>query len=444
MRIDASFGARVLDAALRKGADLAEVYVKSSRNLSVEVKGRAVDAVESSIDFGYSLRVIREGRLGFSYATDMAEADVVVEQAVESSLWTEQDPFLDIPVKSAGRKAEVFDPAVSAVTETDAVSRALEVEAAALGADRRITKVRKASASFSATEILILNSRGVSESYEKTAAASQIMVVAEEAGDSQTGWEFEGSRFLADVSFGEVGRMAAERAIRLLGARKMAAVKAPVILENSVAVDFLGIFSVLLSAEAVQKGKSLLADRSGREVVSPGLSVVDDGSLPRRLGSRPVDDEGVATVRTELIRNGVLLGFLHNTRTAGKDSVQSTGNAIRHGFSSVPAVGPANLVLEADPAIVYKGPLTAVPEKCLLVTEAMGMHTANPVSGEFSIGVSGIWFEQGQARFPVKEAVVSGNILGFLQNVEAAGDDFRFFGNLGSPSLLIGPTDISA
>lgn len=446
MKIDREFGGRLLELAIKKGADLAEVYVKSYRSLLIEVKDQTVEAMESSISFGYSARVIRDSRLGFSYSTDPEELAVVVDNALQASRWTERDTYLELPEPLEAKRVEIYDSEIDSIREEDAIEKALLIERSALREDSRIKKIRKASGSFSRGEILILNSKGVDENYSSTTSIAQIMTVAEDGSESQMGWDFEGSRFLKDVSFENVGRNAARRAIQLLGARKISAIKAPVILDNSVTSDFLGIFVSSLSSESVQKGKSLLAGKIGQEVISSRINIIDDGLLPRKLGSRPIDDEGVATREKILIKEGVLLGYLYNIYTAKKDGVASTGNAVRRGFSDVPLVGALNLYIDAASRSDVMGmkEMVSAADKGLFVTEAMGVHTANPISGEFSVGVSGLWIENGEIKFPVKEAVISGNILDFFGKVEAVGDDLRFYGNIGAPSLLIGPTDISA
>jgi PmbA protein len=226
----------------------------------------------------------------------------------------------------------------------------------------------------------------------------------------------------------------------------MNAQKTPVILDKLVAVEFMGIFASFLSSENVQKGKSLLSGKLGKKVLSQKVSMIDNGLLPGKLGSRPIDDEGVSSREKTLIRGGTLLSYLYNTYTAKKDGVSSTGNAVRSGFSGLPSVGISNLYLEpvSKTDVISSGEICRTADKCLYVTEAMGIHTANPISGEFSIGVSGLWIEKGEIAFPVKEAVISGNILSFFENIEAVGDDLTFFGNIGAPTLLFAPTDISA
>jgi PmbA protein len=196
----------------------------------------------------------------------------------------------------------------------------------------------------------------------------------------------------------------------------------------------------------VQKGKSLLADRLGKKVISAKINLIDSGLLTGKLGSSPVDDEGVPSQEKTVIRDGVLRSYLHNTYTARKAGVPSTGNAARGGFSALPSVGVSNLFLEpvSGTSIIPKERLFAETGRGLYVTDAMGVHTANPISGDFSVGVTGLWIENGVVAFPVKEAVLSGNVLDLFEKIEAVCDDLRFYGNMGAPSIIIPGVDISA
>lgn len=451
MKTEREFAEGLLNIALKKGADEAEVYIKSSKGLSIEVKNQDIDALESSLSFGYSLRVIKDKRPGFSYSTDRGNIGSVVDNAVETARWADTDEFLELPdpelvsVSDSG-SVDIFDFRISSIGEDEAIKKVLILEKAAYEEDRRIKKIRKAMGTFTTANTVILNSKGITAEYSSTACTAHIMAIAEDGMDSQMGWDFAGSRFLSEVSFEDVGRNAARRALQILGSRRMNAQKAYVVLDNAVAADFIGIFASSLSSENVQKGKSLLSGRLGRHVISSKINIIDNGLLSGKLGSRPVDDEGVSSRGKTLIREGVLQGYLYNTYTAKKDGVLSTGNAVRGGFSSLPSVGITNLYIEAvsKSDVMELNELFNAMDKGLYIIEAMGAHTANPISGEFSIGVSGLWIENGEIKFPVKEAVISGNILDFFGRIEAVGDDIRFYGNIGAPGLLIGPTDISA
>ncbi|MEW5743871.1 MAG: TldD/PmbA family protein [Nitrospirota bacterium] len=445
--MDTLFAERLLDSALRRGADEAEVYLKRSKSLGIDVRDQKIDTLETSVTAGFCLRVIRDRRLGFSYSTAPDDAELVVERALEASRHTEPDDALALPVRSGpAPDLRVFDEAVPALPESEAIERVMLVEKTALDTDSRIRKVRKASGHFGTSDTYILNSHGVDVRYASSGCSAQLMVIAEEDGESQMGWDYEGSRFLSGVQFELVGRRAAQNALRLLGARKTTAVRGFVLLDSSVTTEFLGIFAAALSSESVQKKKSMLAGKKGAQVISTRLTVTDSGMIEGRLGSRPFDDEGVPTTSKRLIDSGVLTGYLYNTYTARKDNVASTGNAVRGGALSLPHVGPTCLVLESSSPERVAGfdRLVRAADRGLYVLETMGMHTANPVSGEFSVGASGVWIENGELRYPVKEAVISGTVLDLFQRVAAVGDDMRFYGNIGASSLLIEDIDISA
>jgi PmbA protein len=281
------------------------------------------------------------------------------------------------------------------------------------------------------------------------------------------GWDYSGSRRRSNVDIKAVGKEASRRAIELLGSRKISAVRVPVVLSTSVAVDFLEILSASLSSEAVQKQRSFLTGKIGQNIISGLIDIIDDGTMAWGTGTRPVDDEGVPALNKTLVSEGILRGYLYNTYTAKKDGVSSTGNAVR-GFKNLPGVGVTNLYIkpaqsqESVGATLSRDPYREVRSqksekknvenntlikslsRGILILGAMGVHTANPISGDFSVGISGLWIENGEAAYPVKEAVMSGNILDMFKKVEAVGSDLRFYGTTGSPSLLIGDMDISA
>ncbi len=443
--IDTSFAEKLLRMALREGADEAEVYVKTSSNLSLEVKDLQVDTLERAESVGYSVRVFKGRCLGFSYSNDPSNIEIVARDAVDTSQFTEPDENNGLPSGNTLSDVIVYDDAVVSLSEREVIDMVLSMERAAMKKDGRISKTRNASGSFSSAITKIVNSQGVNVEFSSTSCSASIMAVAEGNGESQMGWDYCGSRFLRDINFGEIGGTAALRALQALGAKKISSTKGFVLLDHSVAVDFLGILSSALSSEAVQKNKSMLAGKMGETVISPRLDVLDSALLNGKLGSKPVDDEGVASTQKTLIEKGVLKGYLYNTYTARKGRTISTGNAIRGGFSGLPTVGPTNLFISSssDEYVCDLAGLISKIDKGIYVTETMGMHTANPVSGEYSIGISGLWIENGEIAHPVKEAVISGNILQLFKNIILIGDEVRFYGNIGSSHLLAEDIDIS-
>lgn len=446
MKIDIDFAGDIMEKALRMGAEQAEVYVRTSRNLSIEAKNRVVDAFNSSLSSGYALRVIKNGRLGFSYANDVNDRDVVIHHALASSQHADKDDNLDLPEADDSADIEIFDTALEEIGEKDAIEKTLLLEKSARDNDRRIQKIRTACGTFTSSETAIVNSKHIRKKYRATSCTAQVMAIAEENGDSQVGWGFEGSRFLEDISFERVGISAAERAVQMLGARRIKGSRASVLLDNSVSAAFLGLFAASLSAEAVQKGKSLLGSKLNKQVLNSKLNMVDTGLLPRKLGSRPIDDEGVPQKEKHVVREGILQTYLYNTYAARKQVTQSTGNAVRAGFAALPSIGVSNLFIKALSLddIIQKSRMPETLRDGLYVFDAMGVHTANPISGEFSVGVTGLWIEKGKIKYPVKEAVISGNILDLFNNIEAVSDDLHFYGSIGAQSLIVSNVNISA
>ena len=434
----------IIKSALKKGCDLAEVFIKTAKGVSIEAKGGMVEALEASQDLGIALKVIRKQRLGFAFAVSPDEIEKVIDEAVQAAEWTGSDEYTDIPDNMPAQEVLIVDGEIKNIKEDDIINNALLLEESAVTFDKRIKKVRKASVGYGVGSTTIANSKGVNVTYESSYYSAQLTTLArDDNGDDQMGWYYKSSRKKGDIDLRSVGECASKRAIELLGSRRISAVRAPVILDPSVAVDFLDILSASLSAESVQKRRSFLAGKVGQRIISPLVDIIDDGAMAWGIGTRPVDDEGVPTANKKIVSEGVLNGYIHNTYTAKKEGVPSTGNAVRGSFKSLPGIGVTNFYIEraggkSDSSLVKS------LSRGILIVGAMGVHTANPVSGDFSIGISGLWIEKGEILYPVKEAVISGNILEMFKRVEDIGSDLEFYGSVGSPSILIGEMDISA
>jgi PmbA protein len=447
MTIDKDLARRLIAAALKRGAEMAEVYQRASTQLSVDVKDGAVDAAENANTYAYGLRVIKDSCPGFSFSNDPTDADRVLDVTFASCAHTNRDEALGLPEMASAPKVETYDRKVLEVSEKKAIEYAAQVEEGAKGFDKRMKKVRKSSASFRSSTIHITNSKGLEHEFSATSCAANIMAVAEDGDEAQLGWGFSVGRALSEVDFTKVGKDAARRAVQMLGAKRISSCKSPILFDSSVSAEFLSVLSSMLSAENIQKGRSLLKGKTGQSVISTSLSVIDNGTLSHGPGRRPFDDEGTPVQENILIKQGVLRGFMYDTLTANKDGVSSTGNAMRGGPQGIPTISSINMFFQAEGAASSPEPIEKLFSSLktgMYVTEAMGVHTINPVSGDFSVGVSGLWYDKGEPAHAVKEAVISGNILTLFQAVTGIADDMEFFGSIGSPSLLFEPLDISA
>lgn len=445
MKINRQLLEDIIKEALSNSAREAEVFALNSRTLNIEVKSQDIENIDISESTGYAIRVIKNHRLGFAYSTEPERYKEVVREAITTSKFTSEDLNITIATPSTFPEVNVFDEDISSIEQNRAIELVMSTEQAALEYDNRIKRIRKAGGSFTESEILIANSKGLSGSFKATSCTAHITLAAEESGEAQMGWGYDGSRRLSDIDFRRVGREAAERAISLLGAKRAKTCKTYVLLDTSVAAEFLSVLSSSFSADNVQKGKSLLIGKQGKKILSERINIIDNALVDYHLGSRPFDAEGVPSRQNTLVSSGVLQGYLHNLYTAKKASTLSTASAVRGGVFSPPSVGISNLYIQPSDdrfSNTYDELLKQMPGG-VVVTEAMGVHTANPITGEFSFGITGLWVEKGEIKYPIKEAAISGNMLDIFSRIVATGDEIRFYGKIGTPHLLIEGVDIS-
>ncbi len=431
----------VLERARARGASEVEVYGERSTSRRLKVYRQEVEQLTAAQRQGVGVRVFAGGAVGHAYGSDLTAAalDELVARAVDNAEVSDPDEFAVLPAPG-GAPADVhpYDERLSAATDERRIELAMSVEAAALAADPRVKTVEDTMYADGDGEVFIASTAGVRGSYRSNQCYAFAYVLAEQDGQVETGYSYTVGRALEDLDPEGCGREAAERACRLLGATKCASMKVPVVLDPFVSAAFFGVLSSALTADAVQKGRSLFAGREGQRVAGDLLQLDDDGVCADGLDSAPFDGEGTPCRRTPLIGGGVLQGFLYDTYTARKAGRGSTGNGVRGGYAGLPSVRPTNLVVggPATPLADIIGGL----ERGVLVTDAMGIHSgANPVSGEFSVGISGILIEDGQLAAPVREVTLAGDIISMLTHVTALGDDARWVpgGSIFTPSVVI-------
>ena len=436
--------AKIEQLLLGRSLDGYEIMLAASRNLSIEVREQKVDTFKCSQPVGAGLRVLKGQGMGFSFSTSMDDDDLVrmIANAVVGAETQTADEFNGFPPpRDYQVVAGMFDEGLSMVSEEEKIDRALELERLTLLADSRIKRLRKSSYGESSFEIFIRNSHGVEGGYRGTSVSSSVSAVAEENGDSQMGWDFGFSNFFSGVDVAQIARTAAAKATGLLGARRIATMRCPALLDNHVATEILEVLAPSFLAESVQKGKSLLAGRKGDIIFADGLRIIDDGLLPGGMSTSPFDGEGVPKQRTVVVEGGALQGFLYDSYCGRKDGVPSTGNAGRSGVKSPLRMGVNNFFI-GNGSTRFTELLKEI-DRGVLITEVMGMHTANPVSGDFSVGAAGFYIENGAVSYPVKGIAIAGNILELFRNVDGIADDLRFFGAIGSPALRLAVLDVS-
>lgn len=422
-----------------------EIMVGKSNSLSIEVKEGDVDSFKASEPVGVGLRLLRDNSMGFSFSTSFAPADLtaMIQNAAVSAGAQTPDSCCNLPTAPDRYPflQGMIDTELSAISKRDKVARALALEQLCLSQDKRLKRVRKATYSDSTFAVHLRTSTGIDAGYAGTSVSSSVAVLAEDHGDSQLGWDFAFSPRYDGIDITALATGAAHKAVRLLGARKIETLNCPVILDNHAVTEILEVLASSFLAENVKKGKSLLVDKCGSFIASPLVTVIDDGLRFEGAATSPFDGEGVPHQSTCLIRDGILQGYLYDSFWGRKSGYPSTGNGVRNGVKGLPHLGITNLFLEngtTEPGEMLRG-----IQRGVLLVNLMGMHTANPISGDFSVGASGFLIEQGEITLPVKEIVLSGNLLDLLNKVESVGNDLRFFGSVGAPSLRVSELAVS-
>jgi PmbA protein len=420
-----------------------ELYAADGTAATIEVRGGEVETFKSSRSQGVGIRIRRDGRIGFSFATSLADEAVsnAIAKAVAAAEATEPNEFAAFaPAGGALTPLDLSGAGPAGGTEAR-VEAALRIERAAMAADPRVKRVRKATYAESTGREWLWNVHGLRRSEQGTWFSASVLAIAEALGESQTGSEFAFGRSYAALDLDHVGREAGRRAASLLGGKGLPTGPRTIVFENGAVADLLGVLAGSFLAESVQRNRSLLAGKLGEAVSAPTVTLVDDGLDVRGSAAGSYDGEGVPRQTTPLISRGVLTGYLYDIETAARDHTRSTGNAGRGGFRGPP--GPSTSNLRLEPGSGSLDELCAEAGEGFLVTDLLGVHTANAVSGDFSLGATGFAIRNGRVAEPVRGVAVADNLLALLRRLSRVGGDFRYFGSIGTPSVIVPGVSVS-
>ena len=428
----------------RVGDEQVEAFAEERSTTEVEARVGAVEGLTFSASRGVGVRLIDGGRLGFAYAADPSPDEVVatVARARENAELATPDPFNALPEPRPFEPLDgLFSETLARLPTADKVEIALALERTATTVDPSVRRAETVRYADVVGNVAIASTTGVRAEDRGTGCWCLVVALAEQGSETQTGSSFRVSRRLEDLDPDHVALEAAERAARMLGAAKPVSARVPVVLDPFAASSFLGVLAGALSAEAAQKQRSPFAGSIGETIASEALTLVDDGRLLDGPAAAPFDGEGVPTQRTELITAGVLNGFLHNTYTANRGGTASTGNA-RRGYRATPGVGPANLfVLPGERSL---GSLLERADGGVLIQDVTGVHSgANAISGEFSVGATGLRISGGALGEPLREMTIASTVPEMLRDIVEVGEDLRWFASIGIPSVLVGEMTVA-
>ena len=441
-----SLTADVVARAIKAGASDAEAVVREGDEFSVNVRMGEVETLKESGSRGRGLRIFLGTRSASASTSDLTPDGIrqLVDGAMALAKVTEEDPFTGLPEAaefgSIPGDLHLYYDDVYSLSGPERIEWARRAEAAALAADPRITNSDGGSFDAATGRKVLANSRGFIGGYRTSYAGVSAAPLAMDADGKmqRDGWWSSARSFALLETPEAVGAEAARRTLRRLGARRVPTQRVPIVFAPETARSLIGSVFEAASGDSIWRHASFLAGRLGEPIAAPALTIVDDNAmlLPTGaggFGTSPFDGEGLPSLRTTVVENGVLSNYLLNTYSARKLGMKSTHNASR-GLAGTPGIGCGNLYVQ--PGIQTETLILGEVQNGFYVTSLMGFGV-NVVTGDYSRGATGLWIENGQFTHAVEEVTIAGNLAEMLMNITAIGSDLVFRGSVASPTLRI-------
>lgn len=421
-----------------EGADIVYFFSESH---SLSLRDGEPEENTFGVSGGIGIRTIgRDGRQGVAYGNNFSgdALDDLVNWSCANCAASEPEEGISLyagPLDGGDDALQQYDPRIAdGVAQSVRMNTCLEMTDIARARDERVVSVRAAYWGDGVGESFYASSAGISGWRQATSASCGTVVVLNDGENYEMGSYGRSRRYLEDLDAPEYARQSVDRTTRILGGTALPTGKYTLLLDPEISASIVDEIAELFCASDVHKGRSLMKGRLGQAIAGSMLTLVDDARVPRMTASAAFDGEGVPTGRTVLIEAGVAKNYLYNLQYAAKDGVKSTGSASR-GLAGLPDVGTSNLLLA--PGTESKESLTRGVKNGFLVLELMGLHTLNPVSGDFSLGAKGIRIVNGRMGEPVAGVTIAGNLLTLLKKITALGDDVERFGSICAPTMVV-------
>lgn len=434
------FVKELFSKAQEEGFSEYEVYYVDRESLSISVYKEEVEKYNLNNSAGLSFRGKFGDRIGYSY-TEILDEDAIemlVKKAKENVLAIENN---DIQFIYEGDKEykeiSTYHEELEDIPADKLINIAISMEKEAKKYCNKVESFSGCSVSYSSGKYGIINSKGLNLSNKSNLLTAYVVPIVKDLDKMYDGFGYVVAKSLNDVKPDKIAKMGVDEALSKIGGTSIASGNYKVIINNEAMVSLLSTFAGIFSGDAVQKGLSLLKDKEGEIIAADIVNLVDDPHLEDGLASVSFDDEGVATLKTYLIKNGKLNSLLHNLKTANKAGVKSTGNGFKSSYASPISVSPTNFYIE--PGINSLEEMTKKINKGLIITDFAGLHSgANSITGDFSLAAKGFYIEDGIKTHPVEQITVAGNFFTLLNNIEEIGSDLKFpMSSVGSPSIVI-------
>jgi PmbA protein len=433
-------GKDLVERAMRAGATAADVILREGEEFVTTIRLGHIEQLKEAASKILGLRVFLGARSASSYSSDFSfqELDRLVERTLAMARATSEDAANGLPEATLMRAYEgdlqLYSPDVAALSTEERIEMARRAEQAALAADPRIRNSEGASFESGEGTRAYVNSLGFAGSYRGSFCAITAIPVAQNGGGMQRDYWYSVSRRTAGLESPEaVGRKAAERALRRLGARKVPTCKVPVVFDQDTAQSLVGHIFEAARGDAIYRSASFLTGKLAQRVAGENVTILDDGLRLGGFGSRPFDDEGIPPSVTPVIESGMLRNYLLNSYTARRLNLHTTGNAAR-GVAGPAGVSPKNFYLQ--PGAVSPEEIIRSVKTGFYVTELIGSGV-NIVTGDYSRGAAGLWIENGELAYPVHEVTIAGTLPEILNHIAMIGSDLQFRSALASPTVVV-------
>lgn len=433
---------KILAQAHTLGSDETEIYLEKSDSLSLKVRNGEIIETNSAQSMGFGIRVIKNNRQGYAYTADFTTEALknTLKKALYYTAYNDPDPYLCLPEKQQYQKFNTYDENVRGSDFAQKVYLACQSEDAVL-AQKNIKAVEHAGYQESVAQIWLYNSHGLAASEQSSYCALTASALGEKDGEQDNGSGFTQAIAFKDLNAKKCAEMCAERATRLLGAQGMSSAKCTIVFDPYVACQFLELLAPSFIGENVAKNKSMYADFLGKKIAKEGVSLIDDGTLAGCVGASMFDGEGVCSKKTDIVLDGVLCRYLYDAKSAAQANAVSTGNAGRSSYKNPPHPTISNYYLASGTH--KRDEIIAETAYGLYLTDILGAHTANTLTGDFSLGAAGILIEKGKLTRPIRGIAIAGNLKDVFRNIDFVADDLIFYGTTGSPTFRVNDMQIS-
>ncbi len=429
----------------KRKLDQWEIFWQRSNNFRVQTKRNETDFLQKAELSGIAVRLIKNQRIGFSFSSnlDYTSLKQTIDMAESVAEVTLDDPDYSFsgPVDSRQEMNEFFHPKIEEINELEKISIARTIEERAFAYDKRVGAIRSSGYLDFILEAEVRNSSGLRVRGKAGLAKIWIELMAQSGKEQEMSYwssQARSPQMLDPVKLAEIG---ADRAISRLGGVAVPSTKCPVLIENSVVASLLETLSNSFLAESHFKKTVSPRVNIGLKVFAPTINIFDSSLEIDGANAFPFDGEGAPSQLTVVAQAGTLTSVLSDNYYSKKLKTRCTANSCRSGFDSAPFNGVTNLFIERGKSV--QSDLMKDVGSGIMITEVMGLHTANPISGDFSVGATGFKVSGGQIDHPVKGIAIAGNLIDLFGNVRRVGADFEFFGNIGAPSVVVESLSIS-